>query len=156
MSKKKSKQMEEILLAERYNEVVETLADAGKPLYVPEVLEKTGFTISQLKAANKYGRRVFGEKKIPITDYVLAGPHGLFLPRRGRDIVAYVAYNFKKINSEMRTLKAIYDYAMEKYGAELLEEINKKDDSDVINDEVIPWEVFDRIMNTTYEGGNKK
>lgn len=149
MSKsKKSKEMEEILLAERYGKVVCALKKSDKPLYVISVLKETGLTISQLKAANKYGRRAFGEKKIPITDYVLAGPFGLFLPVRGRDVVAYVAYNYKRINSELKTLKPIYDYAMEKYGAELLEEINKKDDSDVINDEVIPWEVFNRIMNS--------
>lgn len=146
--KKKSKEMEDALLANRYQNIVESIADADRPMYVPEVLEATGLNIGQLKAAIKYGRRALGDGKINIRDYVLSGPYGLFLPRRGREIVAYVCYNYKKVNSELRTLKPIYDYAMNNYGEELLEEITKKDDSDAINDEVIPWEVFNRVMET--------
>lgn len=150
MRKKQSEEMQEALLMGRYMNIVDAIADADKALYFPEVKSLTGLNDGQIKAANKFGRRAFGRDNISITDYVLSGPFGLFLPRRGRDIVAYVAYNYKKISSELKTLQPIYDYAMEKYGEELLDEINRKDNSDVIDDEVIPWEIFNRIMNTDY------
>lgn len=156
MSDKSKAEMKRLLLAERYNEIVEAIAEADRPLYLPEIINITGMNIGQIKAANKYGRRAFGEGKIPIRDYVLSGPYGLFLPRRGRDIVAFVVYNWKKISSEFTTLKPILEYAMEKYGEELIDEMTKKSDSDQIQDEVIPWEIFNQIIETEYKGGTKQ
>lgn len=144
----RKKTFTDVVLEEYYKEILRAIKANGGWSYSDALSEVTGLNRSQIGKALQYARRKFDNHQLLIQDYVMANSTGYFLPTRGREVVAYVAQNYKDIRSRARTQQPIFRYAMEHWEEELLEAL-KDDvvDEDVINDEMEPWAVFNKIMN---------
>ena len=148
----RNKQYTDAVLEEYYNKIVTELKNDGGAIYRDDMAARVCLTPGQISKALQYARRRFEEGKTKITEYVMASPDGYFLPTMGREIVAYVAQIFMDTRSRVKTIMPIYEYAKRHWGNELLEEIDARlKEDDVLEDEMIPWAVFDTILNQKKE-----
>jgi hypothetical protein len=137
-------------LRTNYKKIVDAIKDEGGQIYSDKLAEKVGLRKGQIGKALQWGRRHFDDKDdVKITDYVMASSSGYFLPTCKEECVAYVAQNDKRIQSEIRTHRLIRNYVNEHWHDDLEKVLNEDsaEDTTYLNDTMIPWDVFDKVIN---------
>lgn len=119
----------------------------------PRLASLTGYKESQISKALQWGRRQFEEGKLRIDQWIMGGPKGYFLPKRGYDerIYAYAIQNIKDIRSRARTQLPLYEALLRDDPDALREAYLKSTDGrEDISTEMNPWAVFNKIIESDY------
>ena len=122
--------------------------DTPKSLYMPELCRETGLTEGQIKKATNHGRRMLGDKRINISQYVLGSNKGYFLPDYRRECIAYAVQHTKAIISAMAALEPLLNYGMERDKDAFFQAFKTGPSENYINDETTPWEIYDRVISS--------
>ena len=110
------------------------------------------FTKSNMSAALQHGRRQLDKKRLKVTQWIMASPKGLFLPKSENDkrICAYVVQNFKDINSRNTTQVPLFAEVLRINPDGLREAFHEANKEWEVSNEMKPWAVWSSIMDDAY------
>lgn len=123
---------------------------------LPLINERLNYQYNKgnISATLQYGRRQYKNKKIKMTQWIMASPEGLFLPKNADDerICAYAVSNFKEINSRATTQNPLFFDLLHLNPEGLQAALNKANVpfEGLTAKEMNPWAVWSKVMDSDY------